>query len=197
MVRWILGVVLLLGAGCLRQPQQLLSPEVEQVVWYAEDLSHGLQRDPFELVSENSSKGMQNVALWALSKVNDQDLIAHPTQLQARIDRWPILQQGIHEGVIVLTPDGLLRLLPSSDELQRRLYVATIRKENLDRLAITNLLLGRGQLDPRSERGQQLIERIRQARLELGTAAGAQVVTVSPETDDEPGPRPEGPRRPM
>ena len=188
----------MLVAGCLRQPQQLGADEARAVAWYVEEVAHGLESDPFELVEEGASEGMRNIALWALGHIEDVTPVRPPSQLESRARRWPVLAQGLRSGALVLDPSGLVALAADIADEVRRLYADAVESENLDRLALNSLLLSRGELVPGSRRADHLVGELRRARLELGLRAGGRVDEAAGEEDEKPRPpRPEQPRRRM
>ena len=58
--------------------------EIERVAWHCEEVAHGLDRDPYELVREGSTEGMRNIALWALGHVEDTRPVRAPDLLAGR-----------------------------------------------------------------------------------------------------------------
>ncbi len=191
-----LGSILLL-TSCLREPQQLTIQEIQRVVWYSESVSHGLERDPYELVNEGATEGMENIALWALGHVDDITPVRLPSQLEGRANRWPLLRQGLRGGALLVDSDGLLRLAEGLDDEDRRLYREAVESENMDRLAVASLLLSRGQLVAGSERAGRLLAELRQARLDLALRAGGTLYQPPHEESEALPVRPQRSRRPM
>lgn len=192
---WLLSILLL--SGCLREPQQLTSHEIQRVVWFSESVAHGLERDPYELVNAGATEGMQNIALWALGHVEDITPVRLPSQLESRARRWPLLREGLRRGALQIDRDGLLRVADALEDEERELYRDAVESENLDRLAVASLLLSRGQLVAGSQRAAELLGALRQTRLDLALRAGGTLFQPPPE-ETEPLPvRPERPRRAM
>jgi len=168
---------ILLSVGCLRDPQVLGPAEVELVAWYMEDLAHGLERDPYELLTAEPSQGMEAIALWALGSVTDNRSTEPPRLLRTRRARWPLLVRGLNEGAILLDPEnGLLRLDDALSTQTRSLYVDDVDQENLDRLQLDSILLARGKLHPDARRGEELLRALTAARRQHALAAGGRLV---------------------
>jgi len=198
MVPRLLAITLvLIAAGCLREQRQLTADESERTAWYCEEVAHGLERDPFELVDEGASEGMRNIALWVLGHVEDVTPTRAPSQLAGRAKRWPLLRDGLRTGALVLDPSGLIALAPDIDQDERRIYAPAVESENVDRLALTSLLLSRGNLRPGSARADTLVDDLRRARLDLGLRAGGKVVAPDADDEEERPVRPQTPRRRM
>lgn len=196
-LRLILIALAFAGTGCLRDAQQLTADEAERTAWYCEEVAHGLDRDPFELVDEGASEGMRNIALWALGHVEDVTPTRDPSQLERRARRWPLLRDGLRSGALVMDPSGLIALAPEITDEDRRVFSPAVEGENIDRLALNSLLLSRGQLRPGSLRADQLVGALRQARIELGLRAGGRVESPEAADDEERPVRPPTPRRRM
>lgn len=190
-------LMLLLAAGCARSTQALRPEEAREVAWYVEEVAHGLGGDPFELVEEDASEGKRNIALWALGHVEDVTPVRAPRQLESRARRWPVVEQGLRSGALVLDPSGLIALAVDISDEDRRIYRDAVESENLDRLAVTSLLLARGELQPETPRAEALIDALRRARLELGLRAGGRVDQPADAAAEDLPPRPPAPRRRM
>ena len=165
----VLAAVWLVGCGGPRH--QLAEDEVELVAWYAEDVAHGLDRDPFELVSEDASDGRLQIATWALARIDGGQASAHPAILTGRRSRWPVVQRGFREGLLAIDPaDG--QLVPAPDTSLGTTWQELLAQENLDRLQTARILLARGEITAVSLRGRQLLATLRDARLAYAISAG-------------------------
>ncbi|MDA3959793.1 MAG: hypothetical protein PF961_03310 [Planctomycetota bacterium] len=169
----LLGLAALCLTGCLREPERLTAAEAERIAWYCEDISHGLDRDPYELVREDASAGMRAIALWALGELDDKQSVKNPQLLAVRAGRWPLLHQGMRRSIVLIEGSGMLRLDPEASKEDRELFADLVAAENSSRLALTSLLVSQGGIAADSRRGEYLVYQLRQARRELALQAGA------------------------
>lgn len=175
-------------SGCLRNPDPLTVSEVQEIAWYVEDICHGIERDPYELAQADASHGKQDIMLWAMGTVRENQSIAHPTALTVRQERWPLIRQGLRQGVLQVDEGGLLRLASDADEEQADLYRPGARQENLDRLSLVAILLARGRIPTGSARAEEMTAALREARRGLDLSAGGtpwEQEQTTPNPDDE------------
>ena len=162
-------LLLLCFSACTQNTRsnKLSQYEIDACAWLIEDICHGLNRSPRELVTAESSIGQLNIATWIgrgdLSTVQD----SYPLYIQKRRDIWLLLRQGIQTGAIISQADGYLRLVDSSDHVQRQIFAEAINNENQLRLNIDRLALQHAGLEARSQRAQALLRALNKARRQL------------------------------
>ncbi|TVR07952.1 MAG: hypothetical protein EA401_14485 [Planctomycetota bacterium] len=196
------GALVFALMACAQRPQMLVPSEIDQLVWYVEDVAHGVQRDYRELRLREASHAMDMVAQWAVGDLRDGEQVSHPAPLAPRRQRWPLLAQGLAAGLVQITPEGHLKYVSSSGgsgdssdttALPRQLRQAlphAVRRENLDRAATLDMLLGLGGVRETTQRRRQMINTFHAVRLHHASAAGGQQWSEpSPSTSpDEPTP---------
>lgn len=184
-------LVILLCASCGSRPEHLTGDEMTVVVWYVEDVAHGLSRRAAELQLTSASPGLLAVARWAEGNTRDGQQIAHPEPLQARRQRWPLLSRALRDGHIAVTPGGQLRLQPGStgeDAATNSLLQRALGQENADRAATVQVVLGLGGLRGQRAADGALIDAFHIARRHHAEAAGGELWTTpdSPSSSSSP-----------
>ncbi len=146
---------------------KLSQHEIDACAWLIEDICHGLNRSPRELVTATSSIGQLNIATWLSRGDLSTEQDSFPLYIQKRRDLWLLLHQGIQTGVITTAADGYLTLLASGDPVQSQIFTDAINNENQLRLNIDRLALQHAGLEARSQRAQALLRALNKARRQL------------------------------
>ena len=175
----VLSLLLALGlSSCAMQREILQTDELQRVVWYMEDVAHGLPRHSDELVYEDASAALQRLARWASGDQRDGVQVAHPPPLAARRARWSLLQEALSQGLLAYSESGQLHLRQASDDRQQRQLRRAVEQENLDRASTAELLLGLGELRAAPRRSQAAIAAFQQARRHHAVLAGGHLWTA-------------------
>jgi hypothetical protein len=169
----LLAAVLICCSCSGARPRAATGDELEIVAWYVEDVAHGIDRRPEELLLVDGSQRMQRIAEWALgSEIRGQR--APPRLLLARRNRMPLLASAMRQDLVVLLPDsGLLAPKPGLDREEREVAEALVDSENHDRRAIDAIVLAMA--DAPEDDTLRFMRAAHAARIELDPAAGAVV----------------------
>lgn len=164
---FVLSPLLISGCG---GPRGVVSDDIDLVTWFIEDVVHGNQRNPQELVLPDSSEEMERLATW-LAGTSIRDQYHPPLQVAARRDRWPALKALFRQGQAVVLDDGLVAANPQVAKEDQSYALPIVDAENLDRRAIDALVIGLARAD-RSQAGLW-VARAAAARIALDTQGGA------------------------
>ena len=195
-LRLTLLLALLAASGCGQNRQNLSPVEIEQTAWYVEDVAHGLSRQPAELITVDASETFLRIARWAQGNRHDGRMVSQPDPLQQRLQRWPLIAQGLSQGLVAYTEGGQLRMvadevakLPEDDPLLA-LLIPAVADENGDRIRTSRILIGLAGLGRELQPQQRLVDAFHSARRQhAGDAGGSLWTEPSPSSSpDEPTP---------
>ncbi len=144
--------------------EQLTKDEAQRLAWLVEDVCHGLERRPSELLTETCSISTKHFVRWLRTTVASSKHVAYPTLMEKRIQRWQIIRNGLEKTFITRNQNGILTIA-ASDTAQ--LYKGAVMEENIARHKLDTIILGQSGLDGRSLRAKFLLEQLRLARQEL------------------------------
>ena len=155
---WLVGLLVFVACAAPRMSQ----PEILRVALFAEDLAHGQERKPGDLVDPDGTEGLTTMA----SFFGYPGQIRLPQALESRRQRWPILQEFFCKGKISVDAQGFL--VPRDDT--GRAILRLVEEENRDRQMSDLRLLNIARIDPSSASGRIWIqtvvaERIRHAKI--------------------------------
>lgn len=166
------GLLLVLG-GC-RDRRSWRADEADIVAWWVEDVAHGHPRRAEELQLVGGSERMARVAEWAGgSEIRGSR--SYPPLLDARRQRRALLTGLCRQGLIVLTPAGLLAPRPGLDPTEARLVEPAVDSENLSRRQLDSLLVQMA--DARPAAAEAYLAAVKAARLDLDARDGARLWT--------------------
>lgn len=165
-LRVLLAALVVFCVGCGPR-RDLTRDQVGFIVWYAEDVAHGRNRDEKELDAESPSIALQKASAWLAGRIDEHRQRHLPLQLEARRGRWPALRALVRENIVATQPTGLLALnaKPGADEDEIALAKDLIAAENQDRRMLDLMILSMTDADDRTTR--LYAETMRKARQQL------------------------------
>lgn len=187
----LLSFVLL---SCEQRRVSISNDEMQQVVWYVEDLAHGIERKPTELIFPDGTESMLRVAQWAQGNRQDGVLVRQPEPLQQRLTRWPIVAKGLAQGLVAYTESGQLRMVGETvdsvgvTDTFVQILEPAVRQENIDRVRTAQVVIGLTGVSQDLLRQVRLVEAFHSVRRQHAVDAGGQLWTEpSPSSSqDEP-----------
>jgi hypothetical protein len=160
MIRWCLLFSLVFFASC--SSVRMSQPEIVRVALFAEDLAHGQDRTPGDLIDPDGTEGLTTMALF----FGHPGHIRLPQPFDFRRQRWPLIQELLVQNTISADAQGFL--LPRDGAGTKVLRL--IEAENRDRQMSDLRILNTARIDPSSASGSLWIrtvvaERIRHAKI--------------------------------
>lgn len=160
MIHWCLLLSFVFCASCASV--RMSQPEIVRVALFAEDLAHGQDRTPGDLIDPDGTQGLSSMALF----FGHPGHIRLPQPLQSRRQRWPLIQEMLEQNTISADAQGFL--LPRDGTGSNILRL--IEAENRDRQMSDLRILNTARIDPSSASGclwiQTVVaERIRHAKI--------------------------------
>lgn len=164
----LLILYVLCTTSCSAQRSYRISAEeITRSAWFVEDCCHDIKRRPGELVREHSSVGQLQIAHWlALGDLStEQD--RYPLHIEKRRQHWLIIKQGLQGKHIISRDNGSLALNPQISSRDRHIFEQSVTQENIFRANTDRLVLQQAGLEARSAHGQQLLQALVRARVDL------------------------------
>ena len=180
-----------------------LSPdEAERIAWYVEDVAHGIERKPTELIYADGSDALLRVARWAQGNQRDGVIVQLPEPIDQRSQRWALLAQGIAQGLVAYSESGQLRLVEEAvaaladDDPFFLLLEPALRQENIDRVRTSQVVIGLTGVQQDLRRQLRLVEAFHSVRRQHAVDAGGKLWTepLPSSSPDEPTPSVHRPR---
>ena len=154
--------------SCSQQRSYRISDdEITRSAWFIEDCCHGIRRRAGELVRAQSSVGQLQIAHWMAIGDLSTEQDRYPLHIEKRRQHWLIIKQGLQGKQITSLDNGALALNPEISSSDRQIFEQSVTQENMFRANTDRLVLQQAGLEARSAHGQQLLQALVRARVDL------------------------------
>jgi hypothetical protein len=165
--RFLLLASSLFLLSCTNVRRDWRPDEITLIAWYVEDIAHGAQRVPGELVTPDASEALKRIYVWSRPSAGERQ----PRQLESRRTRWPALRALIGEGAVATNKAGFLVVTGEASTDEARIGRELVAAENTDRQSIDLMMLSLAKTNDAGAR--RYAEAVTSARKKMDAVTGS------------------------